>query len=139
MPHTHPEPESLVVTEGSLIVGQLIPGLVGPGQGTGEIVETLSTYQGELLPAGSIHYQLNPTCKPATFVSSLPSSDPGTTLESTFFSIDGKVVSAALGFPDGAVDGRDIDAWRAQIPASLFVGVETCLKACGISKRSIEA
>ena len=91
VPHTHPEIESLVVTQGNITTGTLIPGLVGPGHGTGEIVESLSQYQGTVFPAGAIHYQLNPTCQPSVFVSSLASSDPGTTLESTFFSLSGDV------------------------------------------------
>lgn len=91
VPHTHPQIESLVVTQGNITTGTLIPGLVGPGHGTGEIVENLSQYQGTVFPAGAIHYQLNPTCQPSVFVSSLASSDPGTTLESTFFSLSGDV------------------------------------------------
>jgi hypothetical protein len=91
VPHTHPQIESLVVTQGTITTGTLIPGLVGPGGGTGEIVEDLSQYQGTVFPAGAIHYQLNPTCQPSIFVSSLASSDPGTTLESTFFSLSGDV------------------------------------------------
>jgi hypothetical protein len=91
VPHTHPQIESLVVTQGTITTGTLIPGLVGPGQGTGEIVENLSQYQGTVFPAGAIHYQINPTCQPSVFISSLASSDPGTTLESTFFSLSGDV------------------------------------------------
>jgi hypothetical protein len=91
VPHTHPQIESLVVTQGNITTGTLIPGLVGPSQGTGEIIETLTQYQGTVFPAGAIHYQLNPTCQLSVFVSSLASSDPGTTLESTFFSLSGDV------------------------------------------------
>jgi hypothetical protein len=91
VPHTHPQIESLVVAQGNLTTGTLIPNLVGPGQGTGEIVLNLSQYQGTVFPAGAIHYQMNPTCQPAVFISSLSSSDPGTTLESTFFSLSGNV------------------------------------------------
>ena len=91
VPHTHPQIESLVVTQGNITTGTLIPGLVGPGHGTGEIVESLAQYEGTVFPAGAIHYQLNPTCQPSVFVSSLASSDPGTTLESTFFSLSGDV------------------------------------------------
>lgn len=91
VPHTHPQIESLVVTKGTITTGTLIPGLVGSGHGTGEIVQTLSQYQGTVFPAGAIHYQLNPSCQQSVFVSSLASSDPGTTLESTFFSLTGDV------------------------------------------------
>jgi hypothetical protein len=91
VPHTHPQIESLVVTQGTITTGTLIPGLVGAGHGTGEIVQNLTQYQGTVFPAGAIHYQLNPTCQSSVFVSSLASSDPGTTLESTFFSLSGNV------------------------------------------------
>jgi hypothetical protein len=93
VPHTHPQIESLVVAQGTITTGTLIPGLVGPGHGTGEIVQNLTQFQGTVFPAGAIHYQLNPTCQPAVFISSLSSSDPGTTLESTFFSLSGNVSS----------------------------------------------
>jgi hypothetical protein len=96
VPHTHPQIESLVVTEGNITTGTLIPSLVGPGHGTGEIVESLSQYQGTVFPAGAIHYQLNPSCQRSVFVSSLASSDPGTTLESTFLSLSGDVSTNPL-------------------------------------------
>jgi hypothetical protein len=78
---------------------------------------------------------MNPQCSPAIFVSSLSSSDPGTTLESTFFQLNGAVVSATLGFPDGAVDGRDIETIRAKIPAGVIISIEKCLAECGMTKR----
>jgi len=87
VPHTHPQIESLVVAQGAITAGILIPGLVGPGRGTGEIVQNITQFQGTVFPRGSIHYQLNPTCQPAVFISSLPTSDPGTTLESSFFQL----------------------------------------------------
>jgi len=93
VPHTHPQIESLVVAQGALTVGILVPGLVGPGHGTGEIVQNITQFQGTVFPRGAIHYQLNPTCQPAVFISSLPSSDPGTTLESAFFQLSDNVSS----------------------------------------------
>jgi hypothetical protein len=81
------------------------------------------------------HYQLNPNCSPATFISSLPSSDPGTTLESTFFQLDGTVVSATLGFPEGTSNGQDIESFRKQIPQGLILSIEQCLKKCNLPKR----
>ncbi|KAH8797361.1 RmlC-like cupin domain-containing protein [Xylogone sp. PMI_703] len=133
VPHTHPQIESLIVTQGTITTGTLIPGLVGPNGGTGEIVEDLSQYQDTVFPAGAIHYQFNPTCQPSVFVSSLSSSDPSTTLESTFSSLSGDVVEATLGFPDSVVDGRDINWFRSQIPLGLIIGVEQCMKMCNIS------
>ena len=132
VPHTHPQPESLVVTQGTITTGTLIPGIIDPTKGTGEIVQDLKTYQGTVFPAGAIHYQMNPTCDPAIFVASLTSSDPGTTLESQFFSLNGQVVAATLGFPDGAVDGMKIEDFRGKIPTALFIGVQQCLKKCGM-------
>jgi len=96
VPHTHPQIESLVVAQGTITTGTLIPGLVGPGHGTGEIVQNVTQYQGTVFPAGAIHYQMNPTCNPAVFISSLSSSDPGTTLESTFFALSGNVSTSSV-------------------------------------------
>ncbi|KAG4437948.1 hypothetical protein IFR05_006572 [Cadophora sp. M221] len=92
----------------------------------------LLQYQGTVFPAGAIHYQLNPSCKPSVFVASLSSSDPGTTLVSTFFSLDGEVVASALGFPDAAINGKDISSIRNKIPQGVVIAVEKCMKKCDI-------
>ena len=37
-----------------------------------------------------------------------------------------------------AVDGKDVDVFKKIIPVNMAKGVESCLQACGIKKRSVE-
>jgi len=39
-------------------------------------------------------------------------------------------VAATLGFPDAAVDGKDLDTIRSKIPAGLILAVEKCVASC---------
>jgi hypothetical protein len=82
---------------------------------------------------GGIHYQQNPTCSPAVFVASLNSEDPGRSdIATSFWMLPSDVVDAALGFPE-TIGASTIDAWRAHLPVNLAAGVDSCLKACGLS------
>lgn len=136
--HVHPRAtEYYVVAEGKISTGMILEnGLLAPGKGTGEIRTELEKFQGTVFPQGSIHYQFNSGCERAVFVASLNSENPGTNqIAQGFFNLDGDVVAATLGFPE-SIDGRDIEAFRSQIPANLALGVETCLRECGIDKNA---
>jgi len=133
-PHTHPRAtEFLTVVEGEVDFGFIIEnGLVkeGPAEARGH----LNKFQGAVFPMGSIHYQVNPTCKPATFVATLNSEDPGTSqIAQNFFGLNGDVVEATLGFVQ-SFDGKDLETFRKMIPANIALGIEQCLKTCNIPK-----
>jgi hypothetical protein len=130
-PHVHPRAtEFLTVVQGAISFGMILEnGLVDAGN-KAEINGTLQTFQGTVLPVGSIHYQFNPTCEPAVFVATLNSEDPGTSqVAQGFFGLNGEVVNATLGFPK-TLDGRDIESFRQRLPANLAQAVDTCLAAC---------
>lgn len=84
---------------------------------------------------GSIHTQFNPDCSDVTFVASFASEDFGTgqVLDQTFAFTD-DIIAASFG---QAIAGENIDAVRNIIPASIALGVETCLQRCGIKKRAL--
>ena len=63
------------------------------------------------------------------------SEDPGVQQAAqTFFGLDDDIVTAALGGQE-AFAGEDVEKVRSLIPANVALGVEKCLKQCGISKR----
>jgi oxalate decarboxylase/phosphoglucose isomerase-like protein (cupin superfamily) len=135
-PHIHPRAaEFLTVVDGEIDFGFILEnGLVDPSAGSSEVTGHLNKFQGTVFPQGSIHYQVNPGCAPATFVATLNSEDPGTSqIAQNFFGLNGDVVSATLGFPS-SFDGKDLESFRKMIPANLALGVEQCLKRCGIPK-----
>jgi len=135
-PHTHPRAtEFLTVAQGELDFGMVFEnGLVDAGKGSAEVRGHLDRFQGTVFPVGSVHYQVNPSCDDAVFVATLNSEDPGTSqIAQNFFGLRPDVVNATLGFP-GSLDGRDLEMFRAGIPANLAVAVEECLSRCGIEK-----
>jgi len=131
-PHIHPRAtEFLTVVEGSIDAGFILEnGFVA------EVASNLKKFQGTVFPMGSIHYQVNNNCEPATFVATLNSEDPGTSqIAQNFFGLNGDVVSATLGFP-ATLDGKDIETFRKSIPANLALGIDKCLAKCNIKKSS---
>jgi len=136
-PHIHPRAtEFLTVVDGSIDFGFILEnGLVDPAVSpNNEVASHLNKFEGTVFPMGSIHYQFNNDCKPATFVATLNSEDPGTSqVAQNFFGLNADIVKATLGFPE-SIDGKDIEQFRATIPANLALGIDKCLARCGISK-----
>jgi oxalate decarboxylase/phosphoglucose isomerase-like protein (cupin superfamily) len=129
IPHLHPRANEMF----TVIDGILDTGLVQENGFNTEIQTQLGKYQATVFPMGSIHYQQNPTCSPAVFVASLNSEDPGRSdIATSFWMLPSDVVDAALGFPE-TIGASTIDAWRAHLPVNLAAGVDSCLKACGLS------
>ncbi|KAJ7713434.1 RmlC-like cupin domain-containing protein, partial [Mycena metata] len=130
IPHWHNRADELF----TVVEGQLETGMVQEN-GFNTLIQTeLGKYQATVFPAGSVHYQQNPTCSPAVFVAALTGNDPGRSdLVTSYWMLPADVVDAALGFPD-TIGGGNIEAWRAHIPSNLAAGVDTCLQACGLSR-----
>jgi hypothetical protein len=129
-PHVHPRAtEFLTVVDGSINFG-MIPenGLVKTG--SAEVSGTLTKKQGTVFPQGSIHYQFNDNCEPATFVAALNSEDPGTSqVAQNFFGLNSTVVQVALRFP-ASLEGSKFDEFKKSIPANLAQDMTECLKRC---------
>ncbi|KAK7046374.1 Spherulin-1b protein [Favolaschia claudopus] len=130
IPHLHPRAnEMLTVIDGILDAGFVLEN----GFNT-EVKSALGKFQATVFPAGSIHYQQNPTCSPAAFVAGFSSEDPGRSdIATNFWMLPSDVIDAALGFPE-TIGGENIDQWRSHLPVNLAAGVDSCLKACGLSK-----
>lgn len=103
--------------------------LVGPKKNP-EVAGFLNAFEGTVFPQGSIHYQFNNNCKPATFVATLNSEDPGTSqIAQNFFALNSEVVDATLGFP-GQINGKNIDEFGASLPPNLAQDIKVCLAKC---------
>jgi hypothetical protein len=93
----------------------------------------LQQYSATVYPQGSIHYQFNPNCEQAVFVGSFNSEDPGSSQTAqNLFALDPVIIDATLGSPSN-INGADIAKFRALIPRSVALGVESCLKKCNIT------
>jgi len=129
IPHLHPRANEFF----TVIDGILDTGFVMENGFNAEVETQLGKFQGTIFPMGSIHYQQNPTCSPAAFVAALNSEDPGRSdIATSYWMLPADVIDAALGFPE-TIGGGNIDAWRAHLPVNLAAGVDSCLKACGLS------
>ena len=122
--------EFLTVVDGTIDFGYILEnGLVAPGENA-EVAGTLTKFQGTVFPQGSIHYQINNQCSPATFVATLNSEDPGTSqVAQNFFGLNPDVVNATLGFPK-TINGQNIEQFAKYIPANLAQSVKICLEKC---------
>ncbi|KAJ7056733.1 RmlC-like cupin domain-containing protein [Mycena amicta] len=130
IPHLHPRASEFF----TVIEGILDTGLVQENGFNTEIETQLGKYQGTVFPMGSMHYQQNPTCSEAVFVAALNSEDPGRSdIATSFWALPSNVVDAAMGFPH-TIGASNIDTWRAHLPVNLAAGVDSCLKACGLSE-----
>ncbi|KFY02836.1 hypothetical protein V490_00384, partial [Pseudogymnoascus sp. VKM F-3557] len=124
-PHTHPRSAEL-----NIIVQGTLKGSVTAENGSPHLQHTLKQYQMTVFPQGAMHTEWNPNCEPAVFVASFSNEDPGVqqTLQS-LMGFEDEVVRAAVG-GDGLVDGKDLEKFRAYIPANVALGVESCLQKC---------
>ncbi|SMQ51646.1 unnamed protein product [Zymoseptoria tritici ST99CH_3D1] len=135
-PHTHPRAtEWLTVVQGQVKTGFMLENgfLAGKetGQLTTQVSAELSAFQGTIFPQGSIHFQFNDQCEPATFIATLNSADPGTSqVAQNFFFLDDRVVDVALG-EINQINGKNIDQFRTTLPANLVQAVDSCLARCG--------
>jgi hypothetical protein len=129
-PHVHPRAAELNL----VVVGRLFASVTAEN-GAMHMNHTLNTYEMTVFPQGAVHTEYNPDCTPAVFVASFPSEDPGVgQIAQEYFGLEDEIVEGSLG-GDVVVNGMDIDAFRAYIPANVAIGVESCLTKCGIAKR----
>ncbi|KAF7195080.1 Spherulin-1A [Pseudocercospora fuligena] len=134
-PHTHPRAtEWLTTVQGTLKTGFMLENgflaNAGEGRQTTQVSAELGPFQGTVFPQGSIHFQFNDNCSPATFIATLNSDDPGTSqIAQNFFFLDEKIVNITLGEPM-TVDGSNIEEFRLTLPPNLVQAVDGCLKRC---------
>ncbi|KFY83580.1 hypothetical protein V498_07961 [Pseudogymnoascus sp. VKM F-4517 (FW-2822)] len=140
-PHVHLRGTELqIVTEGTIHTEMIVENGVFTTAGDAKsgrrlIQNDLSVNKMTVFYQGSVHTQYNTGCKPAKFVASFNSEDPGTgSVADELFALSEDVVIAAFG---QAVDGAQVDDFKGKIPVSIAKGVEECLNTCKIAKRSV--
>ena len=128
-PHTHPRSSQINV----IVQGRLGTEFIAEN-GARPISNTLEKFQMTVFPKGAAHTEYNPDCDDAVFVAGFASEDPGVEqLAQTLFDFDPELVQADLGVQ--TINGESIEEFKAQLPANVALGVESCLKKCGISKK----
>lgn len=129
--HVHPRATELnIIVKGRLVTNFVMENTLDP------IANTMDTFQMAVFPQGAIHQEFNPDCDDAIFVAGFDSADPGVnTVATNFFRLNGDVVSATLGGME-TLNGADIESFRELIPANIALGIDTCLKKCGISRNA---
>ncbi len=86
----------------------------------------------------SMHMEFNPGCTNATFAAAFTNADAIVQqMMTAFMNFGDEVLTATMGGAL-AVNGEDVDAFKAAIPENVAPGVESCLAACGLKKRSLE-
>lgn len=137
VPHSHPRAnEFLTVIEGQLIGGLILEAAEGGNPSTPGplpmITNTLQNFTGMLFPQGDVHFQFNPTCKPAVFAAGFDNIDPGRTqIARTFLSVmPDELLLTATG---GVLDPTLIGQLRNKIPNEFAELIDSCAKRCGIT------
>ena len=98
-----------------------------------ELSNDLTMYQGTVFPQGSVHYEFNDNCEPATFIAGFNSEDPGlSSIAQNFFDLNPDIVEADLGYPR-EINGENIAKFAPTIPPSFALGIKSCLDRCGIT------
>ncbi|KAI5920842.1 hypothetical protein F4810DRAFT_681514 [Camillea tinctor] len=140
-PHVHNRAtELLVVTRGRVVSEMILEnGATAPSPDNGgaagprNVVNTLAELQATPFYPGALHSQFNPDCDDAVFVAPFSSDDPGVeTMAQAYLALGVDTVRAAAG---NQIDGADVDRFRGLLSENVALGVEECLKTCGIEKR----
>ena len=95
----------------------------------------LDKFHMTVFPQGATHMEWNPDCTDAVFVAGFNSEDPGVEqIAQTLFEIDPDLVQADLGVV--TLNGESITEFKDKLPANVALGVESCLKKCGILRQT---
>ncbi|KAJ7080304.1 RmlC-like cupin domain-containing protein [Mycena epipterygia] len=141
-PHTHPRATEIQFN----VNGTLRTGMITEN-GARFIMTELSPGGMTIFPQGSVHFQVNEGCprvEPAMFVAAFNSEDPGVLqIAQRFLGLAPDVVAATLG-DIGVEEVAGLDAivheigslTATQIPDSIAVGTDVCLKRCGLTRPS---
>jgi hypothetical protein len=129
-PHVHPRATEIFTLATNT---EMTTGFVLENGLTEEFSTNLTFWQSTAFPQGSIHWQQNESCEPATGVAGLNSDDPGaSSIAQNFLRFTNQdVVEASLGFPD-QLHADNFAQFKDAIPAPLAKGIAQCFDRCGI-------
>jgi hypothetical protein len=132
-PHVHPRATEVLTIADVAEGGVVKTGFILENGIASQFSTELSQCQGTVFPQGSVHYEFNDNCAPATFIAGFNSDDPGlSSIAQNFFDLDPEIVKADLGFPR-EINGLNIAQFAPTIPPSFALGIQSCLDRCGIT------
>ncbi|KKZ68462.1 hypothetical protein EMCG_05921 [[Emmonsia] crescens] len=131
-PHTHPRAAEMnIIVEGRLKTQFIME------NGARAVYNSLNRYDMTIFPPGAMHAEFNPDCTPATFVAGFGDEDHGVQQTAqTFFGLKKSMVDATLGISGATISGKDVDTFRELIPKNIALGVDRCLKKCGLKRNA---
>ncbi|KAK4210747.1 spherulin-1B [Rhypophila decipiens] len=132
--HVHPRSAELQIVVQGRIVTEMVPeNGVNDANGKRRVIRNeVGPFQMTPFYQGSVHTQFNPDCDPAVFIAAFPAEDFGTgQIADETFALSDDVIAATFG---QSIAGADIDKVRQAIPINVALGVDECLKKCGIPK-----
>ena len=122
-PHNHPRATEIFYS----VNGTFETGFVDEN-GVREVHNKVHPGQATIFPIGSIQFQANLGCHPATFISVLSDEDPGVnSIAPNFYGIEHQTLSATL----GGVSDQELNNTLAGIPKNVALGLDSCLQKCG--------
>ncbi|VDB87625.1 unnamed protein product [Peniophora sp. CBMAI 1063] len=125
-PHTHPRATEINFSINTTLRGGV---LVENGARFAEIDIRPGT--ATVFPQGAIHFEMNPSCEEAMFVAGFNGEDPGVQqVAQRFFGLPPDIVGAAL----GGLGVQEVADLEQYIPDNVILGVDECLKRCGIER-----
>jgi oxalate decarboxylase/phosphoglucose isomerase-like protein (cupin superfamily) len=131
-PHIHPRASELLY---AIDAEDLQVGFVEENGGR-VIVNRISTGFSTIIPSGLIHYQINLSCKKATYISTTSSEDPGyvPVMNQTFL-FPNYVLSGTLGIAES-----EVNKLRNRLPASPSISLQQseCYQRCGLNEETIK-
>jgi hypothetical protein len=133
-PHIHPRATELfTVIEGELSFGYQLEGAVLPTDPSAKpaipLVEgKLTKFTGTVFPQGSVHYQINHSCEPATIVATLSSEDAGTTGILQQPASDGNGTMMVKG--KRQADIGNLEMYYPLLPPMLVDAAKQCIARC---------
>lgn len=133
-PHTHPRAtEMLLMIEGEMRVGFFME------NGARFIGNTLKLGQATVFPQGSIHFEINTGCTPATFIAAFNHQDPGVQTSATsYFGIPADIAAIGLETPL-PVNISFVNNLVSQLSRNPGLGLHECYQRCGLLNKTSRA
>jgi len=130
-PHTHPRAtEMLLMIEGEMRVGFFME------NGARFIGNTLKLGQATVFPQGSIHFEVNTGCTPATFVAAFNHQDPGVqTTATAYFGIPADVAAIGIETPL-PINISYVNSLITQLSHNPGLGLHECYQRCGLVNKT---
>lgn len=133
-PHTHPRAtEMFLMIEGEMKVGFFME------NGAHFIGNNVKLGQATVFPQGSIHFEINTQCTPATFVAAFNHQDPGVqTTATNYFGLPADISAIGIETPL-PINISYVTSLIASLSQNPGLGLHECYERCGLVNRTNRA